>query len=106
MVKKILTNAGFIENETYKETRFITPPRCTYALYNDSYERRGADGINLITDHDYTIELYAYRADPVAESRIETALDNAGIEYSKTERTWIQSESLYLTTYDFNFIEK
>ena len=106
MVKEILTNAGFVENETFRETRFIKPPRTTYAIYLDSYTRRGADNLNLVKEHDYTIELYSYFPDPDAEKRIETILDELGIEFEKSECYWIQEEQLYQVVYTFNYIEK
>lgn len=106
MVKQILTDAGFVEGTTFKETRFLKPPKETYAIYNDSFRGRGADGLNLIKDHNYTIELYSYKADPDAEARIENELDKRGLEYDKAERYWITAEQLYQVVYDFNFIEK
>ena len=106
MVKRVLTGAGFEENKTFKELRFLKPPRSTYAVYMDSFTRRGADGLNLIKDHNYTIELYSYEPDPEAESRIEASLDAMGLEYDKDERYWISSEELYQVVYSFNFIEK
>lgn len=106
MVKEILTGAGFVENKTFRETRFITPPKCTYAIYLDSYERRGADGVNLIKDHDYTIELYSYSPDPEAEAKIEAELDKRAISYDKDERYWIKEEQLHQVVYSFNYIEK
>lgn len=106
MVKRVLSTAGFVENETFRETLFIKPPRTTYAIYLDSYTRRGADNFNLVRDHDYTIELYSYFPDPDAEKRIETVLDELGIEYEKSERYWIQGEQLYQVVYTFNYIEK
>jgi len=106
MVKKILTGAGFVEGETFKETRFLSSPKTTYAVYEDSFTRRGADNLNLIKDHDYTIELYSYIPDPNAEARIEEILDEYGIEYEKSPRYWIESEQLYQVVYTFNFIEK
>ena len=33
MVKEILTAAGFVENKTFKETRFLRPPKETYAVF-------------------------------------------------------------------------
>ena len=66
MVKTILTGAGFVEGKTFKETRFLKPPQSTYAVYIDSFTRRGADGVNLIKEHTYTIEVYSYKADPTA----------------------------------------
>ena len=95
-----------MENETFRETRFVKPPRTTYAVYMDSFTRRGADGLNLLTEHDCTVELYAYAPDPTAESKIETSLDAFGLEYEKDERTWIQEEQLYMTVYRFSHIEK
>lgn len=106
MVKKILTEAGFVENKTFKETRFLKPPTDSYCVYMDSFNRRGADGLNMITEHTYTIELYTYRTDPDAERRIENALDLFGIEFDKDDRYWIESEQLYQTIYSFDYIEK
>ncbi len=106
MVKEILNRAGFVENETFKETRFLKPPKSTYAIYTDAYNRRGADSLNLIKEHTYSIELYAYIADPDAEKRIEQTLDQYGIQFDKEERYWIQTEQLYQTIYTFQYIEK
>lgn len=106
MVKKVLTGAGFVEGKSFKETRFLKPPKTTYAVYMDSFTRRGADGLNLIKDHDYTIELYSYAPDPEAEARIEAMLDELGLEHDKDDRYWIQEEQLYQVVYTFRFIEK
>lgn len=106
MVKRVLTDAGFVEGKTFRETRFLKPPKTTYAVYMDSFTRRGADGLNLIKDHNYTIELYSYNSDPEAESKIEAMLDEMGLEYEKADRYWIQEEQLYQVVYTFNFIEK
>lgn len=106
MVKDILTGAGFVEDKTFKETRFLKPPKTTYAVYMDSFTRRGADNLNLIKEHDYTIEMYSYIPDPNSEARLEAELDKRGLEYDKEERYWIPEESLYQTIYTFNHIEK
>lgn len=106
MVKRVLTGAGFVEGETFDETQFITPPNTTYAVFHDSFTRRGADGLNLIKEHDYTIELYSEFPDPEAEARIEAMFDELGLEYDKADRYWIQEEQLYQVVYTFNFIEK
>ena len=106
MVNTILTGAGFVLNKTYKETRFLRPPRETFAVYHDSYEARGSDDKNLLEEHDISIELYEYTPDPDAEKRIETELDTAGIEYTKEHRYWIQEEQLYQVIYDFSYIQK
>lgn len=106
MVKRVLTGAGFVEDITFKETRFLKPPQTTYAVFMDSFTRRGADGLNLIKDHTYTIELYSYKPDPDAEARIEAKLDEYAIEYEKEDRYWIHEEQLFQTVYTFNHIEK
>lgn len=106
MVKKILTEAGFVEGETFEETQFINPPDTTYAVFLDSFTRRGADGLNLLKEHSITIEIYSEFGDPEAEARLEAILDRYGIEYDKDGRTWIQSEQLYETVYTFDFITK
>jgi hypothetical protein len=106
MVKKILTEAGFVENETFTETQFITPPRATYAVYMDSFTRRGADGLNLLKEHTYTIEIYSEFGDPESEAQLEAILDRYGIEFEKDDRYWIQAEQLYQTVYTFEFVTK
>ena len=106
MVKKILTEAGFVEGETFEETQFISPPDTTYAVFMDSFTRRGADGLNLLKDHSYTIELYSEFPDPEAEARLEAKLDEYAIEYEKDDRIWIQAEQMYETVYTFDFVEK
>lgn len=106
MVKRVLTVADFVENETFKETRFLNPPKTTYAVYMDSFTSRGADSVNLIKDHNYTIELYSYTPDPEAEAKIEASFDNLGLAYEKDPRYWIQEEQLFQVVYTFNHIEK
>lgn len=106
MVKQILTAAGFIENQTFRETRFLKAPRGTYAVYLDSVKRRGADNLNLITEHDTTIELYEYAPDADAEERIEAQFDAIGQAYERSERYWIDEEQIYQRIYSFNYISK
>lgn len=106
MVKTILSLAGFVEGKTFKETRFTSPPKSTYAIYLDSITRRGSDDSNLVTEHSSTIELYSYAPDKDAETRLDNALDSLGIDYDKSERYWLESEQLYQRVYDFDYIEK
>lgn len=106
MVKQVLTGAGFVEGETFRAVRFVKPPKTTYAVYMDSFTRRGADGLNLIKDHDYTIELYSYTPDPKSEVAIEESFDRLGLEYDKADCYWIQEEQLYQVVYTFKYIEK
>ena len=102
MVKEILDVTGL----PYKESRFLKPPSTTYAIYMDAIDRRGGDSINLISQHDVTIELYEYKPDPNAERLIETTLDALGIQYTKQPRYWIQDAQLYQVVYDFTYHQK
>jgi len=106
MVHKILTGAGFVLNKTYRETRFLKPPKSTYAVYNDTQSVRGPDNINAIVSHEANIELYEYAPDSAAEAAIEAQLDEAGLEYIKQSRYWLSEEQLYQVIYEFNFTEK
>lgn len=106
MVNEILTAAGFVEGETYKETRFLKPPRTTYAVFFDTVESRGADNVNLIQDHSVSIELYEYYPDSGSESNIENELKRRGIPYTKEPRFWLDTEQLYQVVYDFNYTAK
>ena len=106
MVNKILSGAGFVLNETYKETRFLSPPTSTYAVFNDLFNRRGADDINLLSEHTVTIELYEYSPDASCEEKIEAEFDKLGFEFYKQDRYWIESEKLYQVIYEFSYIEK
>lgn len=110
MVKKILTGAGFVEDETFRETRFLKPPETTYAVFMDSYKTGGGDSVAFIKRHTITIELYEYTPDPNAEALVETMLH----EYyplmvdgwEKEDRYWIEEEQLYQVVYTFEYIEK
>ena len=106
MVNDILTGAGFVKNKTYRETRFLKPPKVTFAVFNDSADIRGGDYENLIAEHETSIELYEYEPDTDAEQRIEAQFDALGQAYTKQERYWIEDEQLYQVIYDFSYIEK
>lgn len=102
MVNKILQPTGI----PFKESRFLKPPKTTYAVYNDAVDRRGGDSINLLSQHDITLEVYEYSKDPEVEKAIEDRLDELGIEYSKLPRYWLSEEQLYQVVYDFTYYKK
>ena len=106
MVEKILTGAGLVEGKTFTETCFRVPPKTDYAVYLDDITRRGGDGINLITDHSISIELYEYKKNPNLERKIEAQFDALGVEYEKHSRYWLEKEQLYQVIYDFEYVEK
>ncbi len=103
MVTKILNKA----NVKHRESRYTAKPLPeTYAVWFDDREAGGADGVNVQIEHNYTIELYESKPDPVTEAAIEKALDEAGLEWSSQARYWIQEEQRYQVIYEFNYIEK
>ena len=106
MVEAILTAAGFVKNETYRETRFLKPPNQTYAVYNDNRTIRGADYLNLVTAHNVGIELYEYAPDPDAEQRLENQFDAFGLEYIKQPRYYLNEEQLYQVIYEISYTLK
>lgn len=102
MVKEILNAIGI----PYKQTRFLKAPSQSYIIYLHDYKVRGADHKNLIKENDITLELYSYSKDEKSESLIEDELNERNIEYKKQSPYWIDSEQLYQTIYEFNYIEK
>lgn len=106
MVDAILTAAGFVKNQTYRETRFLKPPAQTYAVYNDNRTTRGPDYLNLVSEHDVNIELYEYAPDPAAEKRLEDAFDAFGLEYIKQSRYYLNEEQLYQVIYEIHYTLK
>ena len=102
MIDEILKPTGL----PYTESRFLKPPNTSYVVYHDAIERRGGDNINLVSQHDVTLELYEYEKDLEAEKAIEESLDAHGIEYEKQARYWIAEEKLYQVVYDFTYYQK
>jgi len=103
MVKEILAAAGIQE----RGSRFVKPPAGTYAVWFDTVTAEGADGLPpRIFRHDDTVELYAPKKDEAAEAALEAAIGAKGLAWTKQDRIWIQSEQMYLTIYQFTYIEK
>ena len=106
MVNRILTQAGFVAGKTYRETRFLKPPKVTYAIYNDTQTVRGPDNVNAVTEHEVNIELYEYAPDPDSEAAIESQFDAVGMSYIKQNRYWISEEQIFQVIYEFNYLDK
>lgn len=102
MVNKILAAAGI----PYRRGRFIAPKPATYAVYMDDVTTDGADDMPLVLQHDITVELYEDRPDDAAEAALEAAISAAGLQWTKQDRYWLQTEQLYQLIYDFTYYEK
>lgn len=103
MVNKILTAAGI----AYRRSRFTKPPAGTYAVWMDDITTDGPDGMPpSIFHHSVTVELYEPKPDDAAVAALEAQLSARGLHWTKQDRYWIQSEQMYQTIYEFNYIEK
>lgn len=103
MIEKILKASGV----KFRESRFLKPPAGeAYAVYMDDVDTDGPDYEVRIFRHSVTVELYAPKPDPKAESAIETAIKAEGLHYRKQARYWIQEEQRYQTIYEISYIEK
>lgn len=102
MVSEILADAGV----QGRRGRFTNPRPDTYAVWMDDVTTDGPDGMPRIFRHDITLELYETKPDDAAETAIEEAIAEAGLQYTKQDRYWIQSEQMYQVIYSFNYIEK
>lgn len=102
MINTILNAAGV----QFRRSRFLQPPKGTYAVYMDDVTADGPDGMNRIFNHDVTVEVYEPKPDDKTEAAIEAALDAQGLHYTKQDRYWLQEEQLYQVIYEFSYIIK
>lgn len=102
MIKTILTAAGL----PFRRSRFLQPPKETYAVYTDDVTADGPDGINRIFNHDVTVEVYEPTPDDEAEAAIEAALDTQGLHWTKQDRYWLPTEQRYQVIYETSYIIK
>ena len=102
MINEILTAAGL----PYRRARFPKPPATTYAVYLDDVTTDGPDGYPRVLQHDISVELYEAAPDDAAEAAIETALMTTGLQWTKQDRYWLQTEQRYQVIYEFTYFEK
>ncbi len=102
-LKDVLDGMGL----PYTEVAWNNPPDETYAIYVEEVSRRGADTLNCITEHEVSFEVYSYDFyDAEAVRAVERALDRRAIAYTKYETSYINSEHLYQTRFEFTFTSK
>ena len=103
MVSEIMAAAGIKE----RGSRFLKPPAETYAVWSDDITAEAPDlAPARVFTHDVTVELYEYKKDEAAVNALEAELTNRGLEWTKQDRAWIQSEQMYQTVYEFTYTEK
>jgi hypothetical protein len=104
MINEIAKAAGL----ELREARHPKPLSMSYGVYMDEVEAGGADGVNCLRTHNYTLEVYsptAKEADDI-EAAIEDALDERGIPWTKQGRYWLAEAQRYQEIYEFTHIEK
>lgn len=85
-------------------TKGVEVPNPPYAVYIISPETgRGADYKNLLRERHVRIEIYTDAKDTARELAVEDIL--GAVEWEKDEE-YIDSEALYMVTYEFDIIEK
>jgi hypothetical protein len=104
-LKKILDATGYpvaYSHFTATENNPIpAPPYITYlVVYSSNFM---ADNKVYKKISNIQIELYTTKKDLVAESKLETVLDNNEIPYDSTE-TFIESENLFQKIYEVRLI--
>ena len=82
----------------FAEGESPSPPFICYLLPGS--DNFAADGQVYYRINQVRIELYTDSKDMVVESKVEKALDDAGIFYNKSE-VWIESEKLYEVLFSF-----
>ena len=87
------------------EECFIEPPPLPYIIFTENSDVHGADNKNCIANRTVSIELYSEEIDHANEILIENLLNIKNINYKK-DRMWIDTETMFEATYDFDFVEK
>ena len=100
-IKSWLSAAG----EPVAETCFPPgdAPPLPFIVFLDTVQRGGGDMRNLMKTHSLTVERYSDTSDD--NSVLEALFDAEAIKYKK-EKQWLNDEECYMTTYDFDLIER
>lgn len=96
------------------ENHFIKPPKLPYIVFIQKKKIRGISKNNLIIDNDVSVELYESLPDSEIENKVNEIIINNILKVFNNDieieiiqdRDYIESEQMYITTFDFNFIEK
>lgn len=102
MVTDILTASGI----PYRRGRFMGKQPEAYAVYLDDVTTDGPDGRPRIYAHNITVELYTTGPNDAAEAALEAAITEAGLQWTKQDRYWLQTEQQYQVIYEFTYYEK
>lgn len=79
------------------------PPPPFICFYYSGSNDLAADNVNYQKIRPLTLELYTDNKDFASEEIVETALNSAGLVFSR-EETYIDTERMYLVTYETQII--
>jgi len=99
---QLLSSTG-LDVYFYQTGQPVSPPYVVYL--RDGTSSHGSDHKNFVRKDSYIVEFYSDEQDEANQSKIETALDNAGISYTTSE-SYIESESLYMVAFYFDITRK
>ncbi|MFC3883753.1 hypothetical protein ACFOU2_09670 [Bacillus songklensis] len=104
-LKKILDKTGYpVTYSHFTPTENNPVPSPPYICYLFTYSSNFmADGKVYKKIDNIQIELYTTKKDLIAESKLETVLDENNIPYDSTE-TFIESEKLFQKIYEVRLI--
>lgn len=104
-IKKALETVGipvaYRQFVPLKNKPVPNPPFMVYVISPE--DASGADGRNLLVRRHISVELYTDEKDVELEEKVEAVINST--EWSKTEE-YIESEALYMVTWEFNSFEK
>lgn len=78
-------------------------PALPFIVFRDTVARGGGDTKNMLKTHSLTVERYCETDDD--NQTLEVLLDAKCIKYKK-EKQWLDDEECFMTTYDFDLIER
>ena len=87
----------------YQTGQPVSPPYVVYL--RDGTSSWGSDSKNFIRKDSYIVEFYSEEQDAENQGKIETVLDNAGINYTTSE-SYLESESMYMVAFNFEITRK
>ena len=101
-IEVLLESVGIpVEEVTHKKGT-----KLPYIVYNESDNNRGSDDKNLLVERSIRLELYTSKKDREIENKIESILDNKGIEFQKGDTTVIDKDYYMLTPFYFDLVER
>ena len=78
-------------------------PPLPFVVFLDTVQCGGGDIRNMVKMHSLTVERYSDTTDD--NPALEMLFDAQAIKYKK-EKQWLHDEECYMTTYEFDLIER